>query len=121
MASANKKANDTNMKQKSLMSFFGKPAAGKFTSSQNPARQSNKQTSSASSASKLQNPTTPEAKSSDILAPTSSAGGSTGSSGGCSSVKQTPPTSDLVDVDMLSAEEDAKERVQTKGVRASEY
>ena len=111
MAPTKAKTNDSNMKQKSLMSFFGKPATDKST--QKPAPKASGKPSTASNASKAQKPSTPESKGSDIPAPTSSAGAS---SGGESSVKQTPPTSDPVDVDMLFEEEIVKERVQAKAV-----
>ncbi|KAK7023852.1 DNA mismatch repair protein [Favolaschia claudopus] len=90
-------------KQKSLMTYFGKPAAKPEPKSQ--------PIPSASNASKV--PQTPESKHPDIHALNSSAAASTSSYGGSSS-KETPPTSDVIDVDMLSSGEDDKPvRVKT--------
>ena len=102
------------MKQKSLMSFFGKPVAEKSSSDKTPAAKSSGMASSASNASKSHIPTTPQQKGSDMLALNSSVGVSSRSEGGGSSVKQTPPTSDSIDVDMFSAEEDEAKCVQAK-------
>ncbi|KIM91619.1 hypothetical protein PILCRDRAFT_810908 [Piloderma croceum F 1598] len=116
MAPAKAKTNDNSMKQKSLMSFFGKPAADK--SSQKPVPERSEKPLTASNASKSRKPSTPESKGSDMPAPTSSAEASSRSSGGECSVMQTPPTSsDPIDVDMLSEEESVKERVQAKSTR----
>lgn len=118
MAPTDAKTNDSNMKQKSLMSFFGKPTAVKSVSGQKAfTSPSSGKSSSALNASKAPKSSPPESKNSDTLAPSSSAGISQKSSGGGSSVKQTPPTSsDPIDVDMLSAEEGENERVQAKAV-----
>jgi DNA mismatch repair protein MSH6 len=120
MAPSKAKTNDSSMKQKSLMSFFGKPAADKSSQKLVPERSEKPPT--ASNASKSRKPSTPEPKGSDMPAPTSSGEASSRSSGGGCSVKQTPPTSsDPIDVDMLSEEETAKERVQAKSVSTYWY
>ncbi|KAJ7273346.1 muts domain V-domain-containing protein [Mycena rebaudengoi] len=91
---------DDGPKQKSLMSFFGKA----------PAKPAPKNTPSG--ASKV--PQTPESERPDVAILNSSAAASA-SSFGASSFKETPPTSDgVIDVDMVSSEDDAKHaRVKT--------
>jgi len=63
-------------------------------------------------------PKTPESKKPDARILNSSAGRSPLSSDGGYSAMDTPPTSDIVDVDMLSEEEEPKERIQVKSVSA---
>ncbi|KAJ6618260.1 muts domain V-domain-containing protein [Mycena sp. CBHHK59/15] len=92
-------------KQKSLMVWFGKA----------PAKSEPKSTpkqSTSSVASKV--PQTPESKRPNVAFLNSSAAASTSSYGG-SSAKDTPPTSDaVIDVDMLSSEEENRRvRVRT--------
>ncbi|KAJ7445807.1 muts domain V-domain-containing protein [Mycena galericulata] len=103
MAPKSKPTGDTS-KQKSLMTWFAK--------AQPSAKPAPKVTpKDASSASKV--PQTPENKRPDANALTSSAAASTSSY--ASSPKETPPTSDaIIDVDMLSSEEeDRRVRVKT--------
>jgi DNA mismatch repair protein MSH6 len=100
-----KTPNPTAPKQKSLMNYFGK-APVKPTPKPTPK-------ASASNASKV--PQTPESKGPDVAALNSSVAASTSSYGG-SSPKETPPTSDVIDVDMFSSEEDDT-RVRVKTVR----
>ncbi|KAJ7695011.1 muts domain V-domain-containing protein [Mycena olivaceomarginata] len=98
-----KTPNPTAPKQKSLMNYFGK-APVKPTPKPTPK-------ASASNASKV--PQTPESKGPDAAALNSSVAASTSSYGG-SSPKETPPTSDVIDVDMFSSEEDdTRVRVKT--------
>lgn len=109
------KLND--MKQKSLMSFFGKPAEAKSNSA-------NQSAGTPSSASKSQPSTqkTPVSKPKELTnstktTPSSSADNGMRSDKDKSSAKDTPPTSDAIDVDMLSGEEEQNERVQVPKVR----
>ncbi|KAJ7702418.1 DNA mismatch repair protein msh6 [Mycena rosella] len=88
-------------KQKSLMSWFGKT----------PAKPAPKATPKASTSSASKVPQTPESKRPDVNLLNSSAAASTSSYGDSS--KETPPTSDaVIDVDMLSEEEDRRVRVK---------
>lgn len=104
------------MKQKSLMNFFTKPTDAKATSTKKPAAKPQPKLPLDASKPGSHTPKTPEKA--DIPALSSPGLGSTMSSGGGSSVKQTPPdSSDPIDVDMLSAEEE-KERVPVKSVSA---
>ncbi|KAJ6547168.1 DNA mismatch repair protein msh6 [Mycena capillaripes] len=97
------KSNGDAPKQKSLMSWFGKAPAKPAPNTQT------KEPQASSNASKV--PQTPESKRPDIAALNSSAAASTSSYG---SSKETPPTSDVIDVDMLSSEEeDRRVRVKT--------
>ncbi|KAG6836841.1 hypothetical protein H0H93_002521 [Arthromyces matolae] len=102
---APKKAANTEPKQKSLMSWFSSKDTGGTSNSVKPktrttqlARSDDASTSQSSS----QEPQTPASKSSNLRALTSSAMASSTSSLGHS----TPPTSDPIDIDMLSDEDD---------------
>lgn len=120
---AKDKATAEPKKQKSLMAFFSKgPAAtpsaksaGKPFVAPKPVKRDASQ-SSVSSAISHASPVTPELKRPNVRALNSSAAASSASSYGGSSVKDTPPTSDLIDVDMLSDEEDRNQRVRVKTV-----
>lgn len=94
------------MKQKSLMGWFGKT----------PTQDEKKPKKPVASASKSANPITPKSKKVDTSALLSSAAASTTSSAGGSSGRDTPPTSDAIDVDMDEDEDDAP-RGRTKSVR----
>ena len=101
------------MKQKSLMSWFGKgpsatPNAKTTKSSAKLAPTSSKRDASSSQLSSSQEPCTPESKSMNFLALNSSAMGGSASSRG----RSTPPTSDPIDVDMVSSDEDAKRSIR---------
>ena|ERR1700761_1188633 len=89
-------------KQKSLMTWFGKAP-------DNPPRKSTPK-QPASNATTV--PQTPESKRPDLRVLNSSAAASASSYGGSSS-KDTPPTSDVIDIDMLSDQEDRRVRVTT--------
>ncbi|KAJ6606598.1 muts domain V-domain-containing protein [Mycena vulgaris] len=90
-------------KQKSLMSWFGKTPA-------KPAPKATPAESSASNAKTV--PQTPKSKAPNVSVLNSSAAASASSYG--SSSKETPPTSDaVIDVDMLSSEEEVR-RVRVK-------
>lgn len=95
------------LKQKSLMSFFGKPAPGDSPSSGARSSQSRVADSSSDPPDATQSspfPKTPKTRvgsSSAVKNATFSR-----SSDGGSSHHETPPTSDAIDVDMLSDEED---------------
>ncbi|EKM57980.1 uncharacterized protein PHACADRAFT_116507 [Phanerochaete carnosa HHB-10118-sp] len=99
--------NASKMKQKSLMSFFSKPPT---TSTSTPNGASAKPLAAASNSDTSSDPVLPEARTpvskktpgSGVVADASY----TRSSDDASSFAQTPPTSDPIDVDMLSAEED---------------
>jgi DNA mismatch repair protein MSH6 len=100
------------LKQKSLMSFFSKgpnttPNAKVQKSFAKPAPKASKPDASSSQQSS-QDPCTPESKSMDLLALNSSAMGSSNSWRG----RSTPPTSDPIDVDMVSSDEDEKQIVR---------
>lgn len=122
---AKDKASAEPKKQKSLMAFFSKgPAAtpgsttksaGKPFVAPKPVKRDASQSSVSSSRSQM-SPVTPELKRPNIRALNSSAAASSTSSYGGSSVKDTPPTSDLIDVDMMSDEEDRNQRVRVKTV-----
>lgn len=124
-----KAGKDTNtMKQKSLMSFFSKaPGAPSTTESktvdtpQKPLKAGNTSktdvervrddTSSDPPAPEARTPLSKNASQSSIVYDA----GYTRSSDGAESYVQTPPTSDPIDVDMLSAEEDdAKAKTSAK-------
>ncbi|KAI3597469.1 dna mismatch repair protein msh6 [Moniliophthora roreri] len=119
---ASKSKSSESLKQKSLISFFGKPANG-VASSSNSTRKStsgkpsHNDTKDASKASKstrsTETPSTPEPREPNTRVITSSVPAS--SSSPSSSVKDTPPTSDAIDVDMLSSteEETGSIRVRT--------
>lgn len=111
------KANDS-MKQKSLMSFFGKPADPKPSPANKLAVKPKEQTSGASKSQPQQStaPRSQEVSTLDESTPTSSAEFSTTSTQQRRGVQETPLTSDPIDVDMLSADEEEIERVQTKKV-----
>ncbi|KAK7056522.1 DNA mismatch repair protein msh6 [Paramarasmius palmivorus] len=119
---ASKSKSSENLKQKSLMSFFGKPANGNSSASTpTTARKSTsgKSAESSKDASKTpkstrpaEPPSTPEPRGRNNRALTSSVPPSSSSPG--SSVKDTPPTSDVIDVDMSSPEgERSSIRVRT--------
>lgn len=103
------------MKQKSLMSFFGKLAEAKSNSGHKPA--------GAPSSTPKSQPTqkallskAKQVSNSTKATPSSSAVNGMQSDKDKSSVKDTPPT--VIDVDMLSSEEEENERVQVPKVRA---
>ncbi|KII87843.1 hypothetical protein PLICRDRAFT_176607 [Plicaturopsis crispa FD-325 SS-3] len=102
------------------MSFFGKaPSKPAAASTKTPAptnASKHRSTPSAGSSSALR---TPESKGKDDRALNSSAVASPKSSDAGSSTKDTPPTSDAIDVDMMSADEDedAKKRAPAKSTR----
>ncbi|RDB29773.1 DNA mismatch repair protein msh6 [Hypsizygus marmoreus] len=93
------------MKQKSLMSWFGKNPNATPNSKAQSTKPKPKLTPDASSSQpSSQEPRTPASKSMDLAALNSSAMASSTSSRG----RSTPPTSDPIDIDMLSSgEEDA--------------
>lgn len=80
------------MKQKSLMGWFAKGGGSEGSQS-------------AKSQPKAKPARTPERKTLKDTAALSSSMASVRSSGAASSIKDTPPTSDAVDVDMMSVEE----------------
>ncbi|KAJ3932313.1 MAG: muts domain V-domain-containing protein [Lentinula lateritia] len=117
---ASKSKSSENLKQKSLMSFFGKTQESTPSASQRAKKHATEKQSKptpkdaskiASSDNVLQ---TPAPKKPDVRALNSSAAAS--SSSYSSGIKDTPPTSDAIDVDMLSSEESerSKPRVATK-------
>ncbi|KIJ62178.1 hypothetical protein HYDPIDRAFT_158442 [Hydnomerulius pinastri MD-312] len=92
-----KQKSNENMKQKSLMNFFGsKPPEGKLAK---PAEGANKPTQAVQAAH------IPQPKIAPSRVTSSSMARSSRSSDVESSVKDTPPTSDPIDVDMLSDDE----------------
>lgn len=99
-------------KQKSLMTWFGKgPAATPNSKTTKPSvKGSAKSSASQSQPSSSQEPRTPESKSLDFNALNSSVMASSASSIG----RSTPPTSDPIDVDMMSSDEDEGIRVQVR-------
>ncbi|KAF8652371.1 hypothetical protein AX16_004399 [Volvariella volvacea WC 439] len=108
MAPSTKGPNDK-LKQKSLMSFFeksgGSTSKPKLTQGTTPRKPSNA-SSAPSSDVLMAEPKTPETKSRDKQElPSSAAASSTSSTG--SSYKDTPPSSDPIDVDMLSSDEES--------------
>lgn len=107
------KAHPEPMKQKSLMSWLSKgPNATPNAKTTKPSAKSAPTTSNhdafSSQLSSSQEPCTPESKSMDFLALNSSAIGSSISLGS----RSTPPTSDPIDVDMVSSDEEAKESIR---------
>ncbi|KIJ14719.1 hypothetical protein PAXINDRAFT_180906 [Paxillus involutus ATCC 200175] len=92
-----KQKSTENMKQKSLMNFFGKPPDTKSSKPSGPT------VFKSTSATKQMR--TPESKTTSSRLVTSSVTRSSRSSDVEGSVRDTPPTSDPIDVDMLSAEE----------------
>ena len=102
MAPSKQKSNE-NMKQKSLMGWLGKPPTEKKEKPQPPKPAAAIANIGASKSGNI-NPTTPERKNSNILEEKGSSGARSEmsrSSVGLGEM-QTPPTSDLIDVDMLS-------------------
>ncbi|KAJ3722105.1 muts domain V-domain-containing protein [Lentinula guzmanii] len=114
---ASKSKSSENLKQKSLMSFFGKPQQSDVSSKPYKKSPTEKKLTTkdasrvASSDNLLQTPAT---RKPDLRAFNSSAAAS--SSSYSSSIKDTPPTSDAIDVDMMSSEESdrSKPRLATK-------
>ena len=126
--------NTNKMKQKSLMSFFGKPPAASASGSNSAQAKSAKPPAAtpkpkqAANASRAlvergsddtsSDPLVPEARTprskNASLSSVVADANFTRSSDGASSVIQTPPTSDPVDVDMLSAEEDESKAKSSK-------
>lgn len=111
----------SDMKQKSLMSFFGKPVDANKTPSNKLPGTSKVHSSSGPKFQPLV-PKTPITKSKETLVsskttPSSSADNGARSDKDKSVAKDTPPTSDAIDVDMLSGEEESNERVQVAKVR----
>lgn len=133
--------NASKMKQKSLVSFFGKaPAASASTSNSSQAKPAKASAAApkpkqVANASKTQIERGSDDTSSDPLFPEARTPRSknaslssvvadanfTRSSDGASSVVQTPPTSDPVDVDMLSAEEAESKAMSSKPTVRSIY
>ncbi|KAF5351341.1 hypothetical protein D9758_008002 [Tetrapyrgos nigripes] len=121
---ASKSKSSDNLKQKSLMSFFGKSQNGSSSKAQSTPKAPS--ASSSSSATKSKNaskvvssspayPETPLSEGKSFQTPKSVNAPSSSPSVG-SSVKETPPTSDVIDVDMISsssAGEDSSARVKT--------
>ncbi|KIY47863.1 DNA mismatch repair protein Msh6 [Fistulina hepatica ATCC 64428] len=96
------------LKQKSLMSFFGKASASSTTSKADASRP------------KPQNglvPQTPVSKPPRVRNATSSSVMSSRSSGGESSARDTPPTSDFIDVDVDMSSEDAPHQIPSSRTR----
>lgn len=121
MAPKAKLAADT-MKQKSLTSWFAQGPTTKDTpkAAPKPTGISTGVAASTSQESRAVEPKTPESKPISRRALNSSAAVSSRSShgGSQSSIKDTPPTSDVIDVDMVSSdEEDRDKRVSAKNVR----
>ncbi|TFY82733.1 hypothetical protein EWM64_g1284 [Hericium alpestre] len=118
------KSSAGDMKQKSLISFFGKPADGSSNAKPKagfkpPARTKHPRVASDAHTSSSPPPEsnayqTPASKKNmpDSLAMASAT--YTRSSDGGSSFKDTPPTSDPIDVDLLSGEEDGEEVIVKK-------
>lgn len=111
----NSKPQAETMKQKSLMSWFAKESNStpnakptKLGSSAKSAPTASKRDASSSQFSSSQEPRTPESKSMDFMALNSSAMVSSNSLRGGS----TPPTSDPIDVDMVSSDEDEKQSIR---------
>ncbi|KAF9225721.1 DNA mismatch repair protein Msh6 [Gyrodon lividus] len=100
-----KQKSTDNMKQKSLMNFFGKPPDAKFSK---PTEATTKSTSAAKPSR------TPESKTTSSRVVSSSVARSSRSSDVESSVKDTPPTSEPIDIDMLSDEEVKSSTNKTK-------
>jgi hypothetical protein len=95
------------MKQKSLMSWFGQPSSSNNSNPKPANAKLTAQNVASNSASKSrQVPKTPDPKGRDALVAISPAAMSSRSSDGGLSALDTPPTSDPIDIDMLSAEED---------------
>ncbi|KAA1472424.1 DNA mismatch repair protein Msh6 [Dentipellis sp. KUC8613] len=118
------KNNAGDMKQKSLMSFFSKDAADKPKAASKPALKAPGRPRVASDAPPSSSPPSESALRTPVTKKSASrTGGSltvesatfTRSSDGGSSFKETPPTSDPIDVDAMSEEEE--ERVRTKTTR----
>ncbi|KAH6917837.1 DNA mismatch repair protein msh6 [Coprinopsis sp. MPI-PUGE-AT-0042] len=120
------KASAESLKQKSLMSFFAKAPAGSSQKAEPkpkaPATSSSKGTQDASKrktgarSSSFSEPKTPEGKSAGSRMPPSSQAESAGSSPG----RSTPPTSDPVDVDMISSgDEQEREEVAKPSTSAA--
>lgn len=109
---SNSKAEPT--KQKSLMTWFSKAPNNTGAS----ATKSAPNASTPQSRARLPaDPHTPESKGLDLRVLNSSAAVSSKYSDAGSSVKDTPPTSDPIDIDMLSStEEEENQRVQAKFV-----
>lgn len=110
------------MKQKSLMSFFGKPAQNTTTPNAKakprlaPKSEAKPQLKgdSSSDVDVFQTPASKGPSQSSVTV--ASAKYSRSSDGG--SIAETPPTSDPIDVDMLSAEEDAEGTGRSGKVKA---
>ncbi|KAK1221756.1 DNA mismatch repair protein msh6 [Marasmius sp. AFHP31] len=97
---ASKSKSSENLKQKSLMSFFGQPSG---SSSAKPSRKATSdETKDASKRQNSQSTATPKTPASRKYATTSSAP-ATSSSPSTAAGKDTPPTSDAIDVDMASS------------------
>ncbi|KAJ8077123.1 DNA mismatch repair protein msh6 [Marasmius tenuissimus] len=108
---ASKSKSSENLKQKSLMSFFGKPDG---SSSAKPSRKATSdETKDASKTQKSQSTATPRTPASRKSATTSSAP-ATSSSPSTAAGKDTPPTSDAIDVDMASSPPPGSSGVRVK-------
>ncbi|TFK72470.1 DNA mismatch repair protein Msh6 [Pluteus cervinus] len=112
MASQNKSANADKMKQKSLMTFFQKPSAtgaSKAPIQRTPAASSSAKSrpdASKNTSTSVTEPKTPEPKPRNTKALLASVAASSTSSYASSSFKDTPPSSDAIDVDMISDEDE---------------
>ncbi|KAF7971488.1 hypothetical protein HWV62_20944 [Athelia sp. TMB] len=109
------------MKQKSLMSFFGKPAGAKSNTAAKPDGGSKAQSANTSKP-QPQTEKTPVSKSKEASSPSkttpsSSADNGTRSDKGKNVVNDTPPTSDPIDVDMLSGDDEGADHVQAPKAR----
>lgn len=115
MAPSKQKSNEP-MKQKSLMGWLNKPPTEKKEKAQPTPKPAAAPTSTQTGASKPDNPTTPESKGSNTLEERGSSGVRSEKSGSSVNLRemQTPPTSDPIDVDMLSDAEE--EHVAAKPV-----
>ncbi|KAJ4482025.1 muts domain V-domain-containing protein [Lentinula aciculospora] len=115
---ASKSQSSENLKQKSLMSFFGKSQQSTPSSSHSVKKPVTvkKTQSQVKDASKFaSSEQTPGPKKPDLRALSSSAAAS--SSSYSSSIKDTPPTSDAIDLDMLSSEEAERSRPRVTAKR----
>ncbi|KAG7098886.1 hypothetical protein E1B28_000786 [Marasmius oreades] len=121
MTSNLKSKSSETLKQKSLMSFFGKHSNNSSSSSTKPARKTSATDIEKTDVSKKEVPeqavsVTPQTPASHVLDSTLSAPNT--SSSPASTLKDTPPTSDAIDIDMLSDPEEpiAKQRINKRKV-----
>jgi hypothetical protein len=110
MAQQKPKPQADSLKQKSLMSWLGQSSSSSNTNTKSAKPPAQNGASNTSINSRLE-PKTPESRGRDALTLVSPAAMSSRSSDGGLSALETPPTSDPVDVEMLSAEEEETSRV----------